>query len=181
MVNLACYLTVIKSNLITLVHSPDMLMKCSSCRKVAYCTKECQRKGWKEDVHKHECGVLKSSALFANSSSSAASSSHDHFRFLLRFALKFTFDKHCCTRKYALYDGKCRTLADLVTHERDNLLTDKRILPLISALRDEIAKHAGTNLDASLLFRLHSMLKINSMVMVDAAEGKQFTCTMRLQ
>ncbi|KAK6214233.1 hypothetical protein LQW54_004660 [Pestalotiopsis sp. IQ-011] len=36
------------------------LMKCTGCGSVAYCSKECQVRGWTELGHKSDCKVLKS-------------------------------------------------------------------------------------------------------------------------
>jgi hypothetical protein len=36
--------------------APEKLMACSSCKKVRYCSRECQKADWKR--HKEECGKM---------------------------------------------------------------------------------------------------------------------------
>jgi len=38
----------------------DDLLKCSKCKRVSYCGRECQKADWKTKEHKHECQLLNS-------------------------------------------------------------------------------------------------------------------------
>ena len=48
------------------------LRKCSECRAVSYCSRECQVRHWKEGGHKRECTQLAAAAGAGPSCSSAA-------------------------------------------------------------------------------------------------------------
>ena len=41
------------------------MRQCGRCRKVLYCSKECQKVHWKE-AHKHECGAATKSSFLLN-------------------------------------------------------------------------------------------------------------------
>lgn len=151
-------------------------MKCSKCRKVAYCSKDCQRQDWK-DIHKlKECQILSSSPFFSNLQLShnqdARTSGYDHARFILRLALKVKFDQKALSKEYELFDGKLRTFRDLISHEGENVERDRQVMPLLNMVRQEIAQHAGEPMDMHELFKLHSIAKVNSMIMFDSLDGE---------
>jgi SET and MYND domain-containing protein len=126
------------------------LKKCSNCRKMYYCDRNCQRNDWK--WHKFECDLYHKYYKTLKK--------HAIERILLRLFLFIESDPNIMTQFYDLPNGQKRCLNDLMTHF-DEIQKDNERQSEIIAIKKNFEK-CKIVISVELLTKLFGILVINS-------------------
>ncbi|XP_054165105.1 N-lysine methyltransferase SMYD2-B-like [Oppia nitens] len=108
----------------------DGLKRCSVCKHMYYCDRNCQRKDWRTG-HRYECQIFKNHYQ-------KLVDEYDLASLLLRLYLIIKADPQIVYKMYDTVDGKQRCFADLMTH-REEILQNKRKVNLILDIHKRIS------------------------------------------